>query len=97
MTNDLEIIHILWRGPLTLADASTANTGGDYGVYQIYGTHETGGPDTLLYVGQADRGTFDGRILYHYSEWGRWNPDDLKIYLGQMAGVRPITNDAWGN
>jgi hypothetical protein len=93
---ETEVIHIIWRGPLTVQEAAAANTAGDYGVYQIYGAHEVSGPDTLLYIGQADRGTFNGRILHHNSEWGRWNPEEIKIYLGQIAGGKPITNDEWG-
>jgi hypothetical protein len=46
----------------------------DYGIYQIYGTHDLSGSDTLFYVGQADSGTFGFRIMAHQSDWGRWDP-----------------------
>jgi hypothetical protein len=93
---ELITIHIVWEGPLTVEEAAAANTGDDYGLYQIYGTHDVSGPDTLLYIGQADRGTFDGRIAYHYAEWARWNPSAITIYHGQLAGEASVTNDAWG-
>jgi hypothetical protein len=96
VSEDLEIIHIVWDGPKTVEEAIAANTADDYGVYQIYGMHDLGGPDTLLYVGQADAGTFAGRIMYHHQEWGRWNPDEIGIYLGRLAGAGPITNEMWG-
>jgi|GraSoiStandDraft_42_1057292.scaffolds.fasta_scaffold119539_2 hypothetical protein len=94
---EIEIIHVIWHGPLTVEEAVVANTNDDYGIYQIYGAHEASGSDTLLYVGQADRGRFDGRIMHHQEKWGRWNPDKLGIYLGRLAGLEPITNDEWGN
>jgi hypothetical protein len=93
---DLEIIHIVWDGPKTVGEATVATTGDDYGVYQIYDMHEASGPDTLLYIGLADAGTFAGRIMDHQQEWGRWNPDEVRVYLGRLAGLGAITNDEWG-
>jgi hypothetical protein len=92
----LEIIHILWNGPKTAEEAIAADTGNGYGVYQIYGTHDVSGPDTLLYIGQADAGPFANRIAYHHQEWGRWNPDEVTIYLERLAGLEAITNEEWG-
>ena len=94
---NLNIIHILWEGPLTLQQTESANTGDDYGVYQIYGTHDVTGSDTLLYIGQADRGPFGGRISDHKDEWARWNPSEIAVYLGRLAGREPVTNDSWGD
>ena len=94
---DIEIIHVMWQGPLTVQEVAVANKGGDYGIYQIYGAHDVSGPDTLLYIGQADRGTFDNRVIHHQAEWGRWNPDEIQIYLGRLAGPEPISNETWGS
>jgi hypothetical protein len=74
-----------------------ATTNDDYGVYQIYGAHDASGPDTLLYLGQADKGTFGGRIIDHQQRWGRWNPDEVRVYLGRIAGLEPVTEEIWGN
>lgn len=93
---NLDIIHIIWQGPLSLEEAEAANTGSDYGVYQIYGTHDVSGPDTLLYIGQADSNPFGGRISYHKNEWARWTPSEVAVYLGRLAGCAPITNESWG-
>jgi hypothetical protein len=96
MDEELQIIHIVWDGPRTIEEAFVASTGDDYGVYQIYGLHDIGGPDTLLYIGQADAGTFAGRIMSHHQEWGRWNPNEIAIYFGRLAGLTPIANEEWG-
>jgi hypothetical protein len=96
----LEIIHIIWDGPKTVTEAATTSTEDEYGVYQIYGMHDVTGPDTLLYpntllyIGQADVGTFAGRIIDHQQEWGRWNPDEIRVYLGRLAGLGSITNSS---
>jgi hypothetical protein len=50
----------------------------------------------LSMAGLADAGTFAGRIMDHQQEWGRWNPDEVRVYLGRLAGLGAITNDEWG-
>jgi hypothetical protein len=95
-SGEIEVIHIIWQGPLKPSEASKMNRHIDYGGYQIYGTHETSGPDTLLYVGQADGGTFKWRIDAHQEEWGRWNARQITVYLGRLAGSDPITDEGWG-
>ena len=49
----LLIIEIGWSGPYDLAQISKLNTNSDYGLYQIYGTHNIFGANTLLYIGKA--------------------------------------------
>jgi hypothetical protein len=92
----LIVLHIIWDGPLTAAGAERATGANDYGVYQIYGTHSITGPDTLLYVGQTDRRTFGQRFPEHQNKWGRWEPSEISIYLGRLAGFGPISDVTWG-
>jgi len=94
--NDIQIIHIIWEGSLSVPEALKKTGKVDYGVYQIYGTHETGGPDTLLYIGQADANPFSSRIGAHEEEWGRWNAQEIKVYLGRLAGNREPSDTDWG-
>lgn len=92
---DLLIIHVIWTGPITLEQAMTAQSEEDYGIYQIYGTHETSGSDTLLYIGQANigkvrsRGKFSARVKHHHKEWMRWNPGATGVYFGRLAAEDP--------
>jgi hypothetical protein len=94
--DNIKIIHIIWEGPLTPAQASAKSGPTDYGVYQIYGTHETSGPNTLLYIGQADANPFNGRINAHEEEWGRWNAQETSVYLGRISGTEAISDNDWG-
>lgn len=91
----LTVVHIIWDGPLSAKSCAERKAPNDYGVYQIYGTHSITGPDTLLYIGQADARTFDHRVREHHDEWGRWEPE-TNVYLGRLAGIEPITNARWG-
>ena len=48
-------IEIWWQGPFAIEDVKKFNSlRSDFGVYQIYGTHNIMGPNTLLYIGKAD-------------------------------------------
>jgi hypothetical protein len=93
---DMNVIHISWDGPYTPEEAQQAFGNADYGVYQIYGTHDASGPDTLLYIGQADTGPFGPRIADHNKRWARWNATEVTVYLGRLAGTASIAENAWG-
>jgi hypothetical protein len=93
---DLEIIHVIWDGPLNLDQARTASTDSDFGIYQIYGNYDISGSDALLYIDQAGRGIFAARIAHHYGDWCRWNPGTVTFYLGRIAGFTSVTNENWG-
>lgn len=47
----VKIIEIEWDGPKMESEFSNLNESNDYGLFQLYGTHELYGPNTLLYVG----------------------------------------------
>ncbi len=94
--SQLTVIHVVWEGPLRLAEINNIKDGHDYGIYALYGTHAIFGPDALLYIGQANMGTFSGRLDSHFKKWGRWEPSDVNIYLGRIGGWEPITDDEWG-
>src|SRR5277367_6166919 len=82
---DIEVIHLIWKGPITVVEALKLNKKGDRGLYQVYGTHSITGPRTLLYVGQTNGGTFSTRMLKHREEWLKWEPDDVRIHVGRIG------------
>jgi hypothetical protein len=92
---DPEIIVIKWEGPLKINDVlKTKNKAEDCGIYQIYGTHNVFGPDTLLYIGQAPQ-SFADRISSHEDEWIKWEPVDVNIYLGRLGGYNGVSDKEW--
>jgi hypothetical protein len=88
-------IHLEWDGPLTLEDAKSSNTDGDWGIYQIYGCHPVYGTDVLLYIGKAEGQHFGKRLSQEW--WWNYLPDvnETKIYLGRLAGERAPDDDTW--
>ena len=96
--SELQIIEIHWDGPIAVDDVLTkANRGDDYGLYQLYGTHNVLGPDTLLYIGKAESVTFAERIASHAAEWIDWEASPIHVYLGRLGGVLPTRKigDEW--
>lgn len=50
----VEVIEVSWEGPISLRQVvATRKKAEDYGVCQIYGTHNVFGPQALLYIGMA--------------------------------------------
>ena len=99
---EIEIINIVWEGPLTPKEAYRKKGPSDYGVYQCYyGDHPVYGPDVLLYIGTAPaspsgRKPF-GQTLKSY-KFEKWN-QNIQIYLGRLytkKGSTPLTNREWG-
>lgn len=91
----MDIIEIYWKGPFTLNDVISRNEDGtDYGVYQIYGTHNINGSNTLLYIGKAQEQTFGKRILQHQS-WMDNELSDMQIYIGKFGGIKQIDDQKW--
>lgn len=92
----VEIIEIDWDGPFTREKIIKDYTGPeDRGVYQIYGTHEVFGPDSLLYIGQTTQQYFSARMSQHYDWLDFWIPSEIKIYLGRLGGIEKITTSEW--
>jgi hypothetical protein len=92
------IIEIVWDGPIAFDRVGELRSGEDYGVYQVYGTHAVLGPDSLLYIGMAERRTFGERIPEHI-EWTQWQSSLTNVYLGRLAGCETIARDRydeWG-
>jgi hypothetical protein len=58
-------IEINWQGPLKIEETEKLNTNIDFGIYQIYGTHNIFGPNSLLYIGKACDQYFSTRLLQH--------------------------------
>lgn len=91
---NLTTIEIFWQGPMNESDIKRLNTGKDYGLYQIYGTHNIFGANTLLYIGQANDQTFATRIAQH-KEWLEWGYSDTQFFIGRLGGVEKINNEEW--
>jgi hypothetical protein len=95
MNEGIDIIAVIWDGPYKIEDISAKNHDSwDYGVYQVYGTHNIYGPDTLLYIGKTQDTKFGERIPAN-QEWVNWDSSDVDIYLGRIAGIDQMTEDKW--
>ena len=90
---NLTIIEILWQGPTSESDIKRLNTGKDYGLYQIYGTHNIFGANILLYIGQANDQTFATRIAQH--KWLELGYSGTQFFFGRLGGVKKINNEEW--
>lgn len=82
MKAQVEIINIMWEGPLTLEEAYKKNEKSDKGIYQCYGDHPVYGLDVLFYIGKAEKQTFRKRLPGH--GFGGWN-QNIQIYLGYIV------------
>ena len=91
----MQYLHLLWSGPYKLIELNNLqDQARDYGVYQIYGQHPAYGPNSLLYIGQANRQTFGIRI--NQEGWkGHSDADNLAIYVGRLAGVETPALKVW--
>ncbi|ALC92074.1 hypothetical protein AM500_21465 [Bacillus sp. FJAT-18017] len=89
------LIQINWDGSFKLSDLpNLMNEDSDYGIYQIYGNHPVYGSDVLLYIGKADYQTLGKRIS---QESWLYNNDsnNIKIYVGRLAGDTTPSDDSW--
>ena len=88
-------IHVFWEGPLEFPEINSLSNNKDYGVYQIYGLHPIYGDSVLLYIGKAVAQSFSTRLLQH--EWFRdgHKEDELKVYIGRLAGRMKVTDEEW--
>jgi hypothetical protein len=89
------IIEIWWHGPFKAEDIIEKfnNQDSSYGLYQIYGTHNISGPNTLMYIGKACDQTFATRLNQH--DWITWEPSSIEFYIGQLGGIRNVDNEEW--
>ncbi len=86
------VIEIAWDGPFLVDDVITNKRGGsDYGIYQIYGTHNIFGPNSLLYIGMSQWRRFGARFREHRDSWTAWEPSEVKVYLGRLGSTREAT------
>jgi hypothetical protein len=92
--NDVAVIDLEWDGPFTLEQIAQFNRGHDYGVYQVYGTHNVFGSDTLLYIGKARDRSFAERISEH-KDWIDWEAGSGHVYLGRLCGTEPVIEVNW--
>ena len=88
----LSIIEAMWEGPYHLKEIKNFKGDSDYGLYQIYGTHNIYGPDTLLYIGKSQKRTCSERFSEH-KEWAEYEATSVDIYLGRLGGVDSTPSD----
>lgn len=88
------LIEIGWEGPFTLDQVKKFNQPIDYGLYQIYGTHDLFGPGSLLYIGLACDQKFSTRLSQH-EWWLGYEYSDIQIYIGRLGGLVDITMKEW--
>lgn len=88
-------IHVFWEGPYSFIDIKELSRGKDYGVYQIYGIHQIYGDSSLLYIGKAEKQAFAKRIPQHAWVADNCSADELKIYVGRLAGRIDIDVEEW--
>jgi hypothetical protein len=95
---DLNLIDLKWEGPFSVDEIQKFNSSEDFGIYQIYGIHNINGPDSLLYIGQANDQTFATRILQH-SDWIGWDFQEYSIYLGRFGSsdTKDRNPERWRN
>ena len=75
--------------PFTIEEVTLFAEAKDYGVYQIYGTHNVLGTDALLYIGQACSQTFATRLPQR--EYITWGFPEYRIYLGRLGSKDVVT------
>lgn len=96
MNQSVRIIEISWEGPIPMEEViSKRHRGQDYGVYQLYGTHNVLGSDALLYIGKAQERPFGQRLREHRDEWVEWEPSVVNVYLGRLGGTDRMTAGRW--
>jgi hypothetical protein len=96
MKEELEVIEFEWDGPYTVDRViAEMHRPMDYGVYQLYGTHNVLGPDSLLYIGQSQGRPFGQRIREHRGEWIEWEPSVVEVYVGRLGGIEPMSEERW--
>lgn len=95
---NMKLIHIDWDGPIKLSELSKiTDSEFDYGIYQIYGSHNVYGSNTLLYIGKADRQTIGKRISQEHWWWNTSDPNNLLVYIGRLAGETTPDEYQWSD
>lgn len=91
---EVEVLEIKWEGPYKINEIRDKDGAADFGFYQIYGTHNIHGPETLLYIGKAQDRPFSVRIPEH-QDWIEWEPSEIKVYLGRLGGTDNMTEERY--
>ncbi len=82
--NNETTVHVVWEGPITVADVAALCGPADHGVYAIYGPHNVYGLSPLLYIGRANERTFGVRIPEH--RWAEFERSaEISIHVGRLA------------
>lgn len=89
-----DLIEIGWEGPIGMSDTYKLCNPEDYGIYQIYDTHNIFGSESLLYIGKANQQTFATRLSQHEC-WTKNEISETKIYYGRLGGITNIETKEW--
>ena len=92
----LQLVHLVWDGPISFDEARKLLADEDYGLYALYGTHTIFGADALLYVGRANAQRFGQRLPAHYPDWIRHSASDITVYVGRIGGWEFLDDAKWG-
>ncbi len=87
-------IEINWQGPFKIDETEKLNTNIDFGIYQIYGTHNIFGPNSLLYIGKACDQYFSTQISQHKT-WLEKEYSQIEIYIGRLGGIINRNDEKW--
>lgn len=81
-SHETQIIRLNWKGPYKHKDIDHA-LAGEFGIYQIYGPHQTYCSPQLLYIGLSI-GSLASRVLQH--EWATSTRDSSQVafYFGAL-------------
>jgi len=87
MKKTVEIISVLWEGPIEIIDFFKFNSTDEksFDLYQIYGTHPIYGRSVLLYIGSTKRE--NQRIKEHYESWMKYEFDSMQVFKGKVICI----------
>ncbi len=88
----VNILEIKWE--FSGNQTHELNSGNDYDIYQVYGTHAVLGSDCLLYIGRATDQTFNRRFQQH-EDWIVKEHSNLTFYFGRLGGISKPTDEQW--
>ena len=92
------VIRISWEGGYTLEDLENnkLDSNKDYGIYQVYGHHPVYGHNVLLYIGKADKQTFNKRLSQESWELNI-DPTNIRFYVGRLFDKEQPSSDEWSD
>lgn len=91
----MKLIEIVWEGPYSFTEVCSKYEKTDYGVYQIYGTHNILGENILVYIGKTEEQTFSSRFQNADRKWIKLEFHEFKIFLGKLGSETSCSEVEW--